>query len=92
MWHLGRQGHPSFNSKNDLVAPSAIGVTQGQVRDSNGSSVPYGVPRALETDEIEAIVADFKHSASKAKEAGFDGVEVHGATGYLIDTFLQSCK
>ncbi|DBA00641.1 TPA: hypothetical protein N0F65_003570, partial [Lagenidium giganteum] len=90
LWHLGRQGHPSFNAKNDLVAPSAIGLAQGTVRTAQGDKVPYAVPRALETDEIAGVVDDYRKCAEYAKKAGFDGVEVHGANGYLVDEFLQS--
>uniref|UniRef100_K3WS16 NADH:flavin oxidoreductase/NADH oxidase N-terminal domain-containing protein n=1 Tax=Globisporangium ultimum (strain ATCC 200006 / CBS 805.95 / DAOM BR144) TaxID=431595 RepID=K3WS16_GLOUD len=91
MWHLGRQGHPSFNEKGDLVAPSAIRLEQGTTRDAKMNSVPFEEPRALETHEIPAIVEDFRKSAVLAKQAGFDGVEIHGGNGYLVDQFLQSC-
>jgi len=90
LWHMGRQGHPSLNSKNDLVSASAIGLEQGHVRNSKGESVPYATPRALETAEIPGVVDDFRRSAQFAKDAGFDGVEIHAANGYLIDQFLQS--
>ncbi|KAF1333374.1 12-oxophytodienoate reductase, partial [Globisporangium splendens] len=91
MWHLGRQGHPSFNEKGEVVAPSAIRLEGGTTRDANVNSVPFEQPRALETDEIPAIVEDFRKSAVLAKQAGFDGVEIHGGNGYLVDQFLQSC-
>jgi 2,4-dienoyl-CoA reductase-like NADH-dependent reductase (Old Yellow Enzyme family) len=90
LWHLGRQGHPSLNSKNELVSASAIGLSQGTTRNANGESVPYATPRALETDEVSTVVKDYAHAAACAKKAGFDGVEVHGANGYLVDQFLQS--
>ena len=91
LWHMGRQAHSSYHATGDIVAPSAIKVPgDGTLRDVNHNSVPYEVPRALETDEIPKIVADFKEGARLAKVAGFDGVELHGANGYLIDEFLQS--
>jgi N-ethylmaleimide reductase len=91
LWHMGRQGHPSFNPANEVVAPSAIPVGgDAHTRDATGARVPYVTPRALETSEIPALVQSYKESAKIAKLAGFDGVEIHGANGYLIDTFLQS--
>jgi len=90
LWHMGRQGHPSFHA-GETVAPSAIAIPgEGYTRDANGERVQYVTPRALETSEIPALVQSYKHAATLAKKAGFDGVEVHAANGYLIDTFLQS--
>jgi len=91
LWHMGRQAHSSFHdSKPEVVAPSAIVVPGGHVRDVHQQEVPFEMPRALETEEIPGIVADYVESARLAKLAGFDGVEVHSANGYLIDVFLQS--
>ncbi|TMW68980.1 hypothetical protein Poli38472_001136 [Pythium oligandrum] len=90
LWHMGRQSHPSFNAKGEVVAPSAIAVSQGQIRDAKGEHATYQLPRALETREIPAVIDDYRKSAELAKQVGFDGVEVHGANGYLVDTFLQS--
>lgn len=90
LWHMGRQSHSSFHDGQQIVAPSAIKIPEGTVRDINQNSVPYETPRALETDEIPGIVQDYARSAALAKDAGFDGVEIHGANGYLIDCFLQS--
>ncbi|TMW68986.1 hypothetical protein Poli38472_001142 [Pythium oligandrum] len=90
LWHMGRQSHSSFNPANEVVAPSAIVVAEGRIRNNKGEHVPYEMPRALETDEIPGIIEDYVKSAALAKKAGFDGVEVHGANGYLVDTFLQS--
>ncbi|TMW68956.1 hypothetical protein Poli38472_001112 [Pythium oligandrum] len=92
LWHMGRQGHPSFNAKNDLVSASAIGLTHGRLRNSKGEHTSYVVPRALETDEVAGIVEDYRKATALAKEAGFDGVEIHAANGYLIDQFMQSCS
>ncbi|TMW68967.1 hypothetical protein Poli38472_001123 [Pythium oligandrum] len=90
LWHMGRQSHSSFNAKNETVAPSAIGITEGHLRNAQGEHAPYEVPRALETDEIPAIVEDYRKCSELAKQVGFDGVEIHAANGYLVDTFLQS--
>ncbi|GAB9476578.1 12-oxophytodienoate reductase, partial [Globisporangium polare] len=77
MWHMGRQGHSSFNPQGEIVAPSAIRLEHGTTRDMNLNSVSYDTPRALETEELAGIVEDFRKSAELAKQAGFDGVEVH---------------
>jgi len=88
LWHMGRQTSSVFHGLQP-VAPSAIAAV-GQVTDYERNKVPFEVPRALETDEIAGIVEDFRLAAVNAKEAGFDGVEIHSANGYLLDTFLQS--
>ncbi|TYZ63032.1 hypothetical protein PybrP1_004026 [[Pythium] brassicae (nom. inval.)] len=91
LWHMGRAGHPSFNAKNELVSASAIVMPgDGLTRNASGEAVPYETPRALRTDEVAAVVEDFRRSTELAKCAGFDGVEIHAANGYLIDQFLQS--
>ena len=88
LWHVGRQSLQVFQPRGGLpVAPSAL-ADQGQAFTATGP-VPYGVPRALETADIARIIADFGHAAQNAKLAGFDGVELHGANGYLIDQFLR---
>lgn len=88
---MGRAAHSSYHASGDIVAPSAIKIPgDSTVRDVNHNSVPLEVPRALETEEVAQVVADFKEGARLAQVAGFDGVEIHGANGYLIDTFLQS--
>ncbi|MEG3845492.1 alkene reductase [Microcoleus sp. herbarium19] len=90
LWHCGRASHSSFHANNELpVAPSAIKINGGEIHTPSGKQ-PYETPRALETDEIPLIVEDYRQAAERAKIAGFDGVEIHGANGYLIDTFLQS--
>ena len=90
LWHTGRASHSSFQVDNQLpVAPSAIAIEGMEAHTPDGKK-PYETPRALETAEIAGIVADYKQAAARAKEAGFDGVEIHGANGYLIDEFLQS--
>ncbi|HET7232246.1 MAG TPA: alkene reductase [Longimicrobium sp.] len=87
LWHTGRVSHPSFHGGELPVAPSAIGF-EGQVFTYQGMQ-PYVTPRALEAGEIPGVVAQFAHAAERAYEAGFDGVELHGANGYLIDQFLR---
>lgn len=89
LWHVGRISHSSHQINGGLpVAPSSIKPT-GMVFTANWKQAPYETPRELETSEIQTIVADFKKAVQNAKEAGFDGVEVHGANGYLLDQFLQ---
>ncbi|HEX6746313.1 MAG TPA: alkene reductase [Longimicrobium sp.] len=87
LWHTGRVSHPSFHGGELPVAPSAIGF-EGQVLTYEGMQ-PYVTPRALETDEIAGVVEQFAEGARRAYDAGFDGVELHGANGYLIDQFLR---
>lgn len=90
LWHCGRASHSSFHEKEGLpVAPSALKIERDYIHTPLGKQ-PYETPRALETDEVSAIVEDYRHAAERAKSAGFDGVEIHAANGYLIDEFLQS--
>ena len=88
LWHCGRASHSSFHGGEPAVAPSAIAI-EGEVHTPNGKE-PHETPRALRTDEIPGIVEDYRRAAERAKVAGFDGVEVHSANGYLLDSFLQS--
>lgn len=89
LWHVGRISHSSHQPDRGLpVAPSAIKPT-GKVFTADWKQADYEMPRALETSEIAGIVDDYKKAAQQAKDAGFDGVEVHGANGYLLDQFLQ---
>lgn len=87
IWHAGRAAHPLLNGGKEPVAPSAIAI-EDETHTPEGKK-PYTVPRALTVSEIKAIVGDFRQAAVNAKEAGFDGVEIHGANGYLIDQFLR---
>ena len=87
LWHVGRISDPSFHDGAALVAPSAI-AAKGHVSLLRPQR-PYPVPRALETREVAGVVDAFRKGAENAKRAGFDGVEVHGANGYLLDQFLQ---
>jgi len=89
LWHVGRISHPDLQPNGALpVAPSAI-APQGQVLTYEGMK-PYVTPRALETEEIPEIVEQYHKAAANALEAGFDGVEIHSANGYLIDQFLRN--
>jgi len=89
LWHTGRASHSSFHSSRPAVAPSAIKINEPEIHTPTGKQ-PHEVPRALETSEIPRIVDDYRQAAQRAKQAGFDGVELHSANGYLIDEFLQS--
>jgi 2,4-dienoyl-CoA reductase-like NADH-dependent reductase (Old Yellow Enzyme family) len=89
LWHTGRASHSSFHGGKPAVAPSAIKIGDGEIHTPNGKQ-PYEIPRALETSEIPRVVEDYRRAAERAKQAGFDGVELHAANGYLIDEFLQS--
>ncbi|WP_338745105.1 alkene reductase [Pseudomonas putida] len=88
LWHVGRISHPSYLNGELPVAPSAI-QPKGHVSLVRPLS-DYPTPRALETEEINDIVEAYRSGAENAKAAGFDGVEIHGANGYLLDQFLQS--
>lgn len=88
IWHGGRACHPLLNKGAQPVAPSAIPITGDEVHTPEGKK-PYVTPRALLDEEIPGIVAGFKKAAENAKAAGFDGVEIHGANGYILDEFLR---
>lgn len=88
LWHGGRACHPLLNAGTLPVAPSAIPITGDEVHTPEGRK-PYVTPRELPDDEIPHIVSGFKKAAENAQKAGFDGVEVHGANGYLLDEFLR---
>lgn len=89
LWHVGRISHSSLQANWTLpVAPSAVRAT-GDAYTADGRKVPFETPRALERQEILSIVDDYKKAAQNARKAGFDGVEIHGANGYLIDQFLR---
>ena len=88
LWHVGRISHPSLQPDGALpVAPSAI-APAGTASTYEGPQ-PFVMPRALETDEIPGIVEDYRRAAQNALEAGFDGIEIHSANGYLLDQFLR---
>lgn len=88
LWHSGRVSHPSVQPAGALpIAPSAV-RPQGSFQTQQGP-VPFVAPRALALEEIPAVVAQFAEAAHLARSAGFDGIEVHAANGYLIDQFLR---
>ncbi|MBC7753586.1 MAG: alkene reductase [Moraxellaceae bacterium] len=87
LWHGGRACHPFLNHDHVPVAPSAIAI-KGEILTPKGK-VPYVTPRALDLKEIPTIVEGFKTAAKNAQAAGFDGVEIHGANGYLLDQFMR---
>jgi N-ethylmaleimide reductase len=94
LWHVGRMSHPDFHDGALPVAPSAVPF-DGQIwkvdaATGKGEMVDTPTPRALSRAEIHAIVDDYRHAARNAIAAGFDGVEIHGANGYLIDQFLRT--
>jgi len=90
LWHTGRVAHPYFygngNTDAPVLAPSAVGV-EGSV--PRMRELAYKIPRAVTVDEIKTLVVDYGKAAENAIEAGFDGVEIHGANGYLVDQFLH---
>src|SRR5216683_7870828 len=92
LWHVGRVSHSSFQPGGALpVAPSAVAISADyKTATADRKVVPYETPRALETGEIPGVVDAYREAAGNALKAGFDGVEVHGANGYLIEQFLQS--
>ncbi|MDF1837147.1 MAG: alkene reductase, partial [Planctomycetota bacterium] len=89
LWFGGRASHSSFVGGGLPVAPSAIAIQGDGVHTPTGKQ-PHEIPRALGTNEIPGIVQDYVIAANFAKQAGFDGVEIHSANGYLLDQFLQS--
>ena len=88
IWHSGRAAHPAMNDGAENVGPSAIAI-DGEVHTPQGK-LPNAKPRALTLEEIPGMVHAYVQGAKNAIEAGFDGVEVHGANGYLIDQFLRN--
>ena len=89
LWHCGRAAHSSFLGGELPVAPSPIKIEGEGVHTPNGKQ-PHEVPRELQTEEIPGIVNDYQIASERAKSAGFDGIEIHSANGYLLDSFLQS--
>ena len=88
LWHVGRQSHTDLQPNGEPpVAPSAI-AAEGYAYTRQGE-VPFSMPRALALEEIPGIIEEFRAGAERALRAGFDGVEIHGANGYLPDQFLQ---
>ena len=91
IWHVGRISLPDFHNGELPVAPSAIAPRGVQTFAPDGQVKDIPTPRALETSEIAGVIEAFRQGARNAKDAGFDGVEVHGTNGYLLDQFLEDC-
>jgi N-ethylmaleimide reductase len=90
LWHVGRISHTSLHPETGLpVSASAIAPGSGMAFTAEFKQAPFETPRALGIEELPGIVADYRRGAENAKAAGFDGVEVHGANGYLLDQFLE---
>lgn len=91
LWHMGRQSHSSFHpSTNRIVAASPIAMQGVKTKNADMEEVEAEVPHELTIEEIQSLIQDYVKAAKLAKMAGFDGIELHGANGYLIDTFFQS--
>ena len=94
LWHVGRMSHESLHADGMPVAPSALSpdatVWIADPLTGEGRMLACPLPRALETHEISQVIEDFRHGAANAMAAGFDGVEIHGANGYLVDQFMRS--
>ncbi|WP_371378584.1 alkene reductase [Thalassotalea aquiviva] len=86
LWHTGRLAHPYFFNNGDVLAPSAIGIDGSVPRQRE---LQYQTPKAADLDDIKQLIIDYRQAAINALEAGFDGVEIHGANGYLLDQFLH---
>ncbi|MBU6468223.1 MAG: alkene reductase [Betaproteobacteria bacterium] len=90
LWHVGRISHTSHHPEQGLpIAPSAI-APSGQVFTAQWGQEPYETPREMTKEDIHQLINEYKVAAENAKRAGFDGVEVHAANGYLLDQFLQN--
>ncbi len=90
LWHVGRNSHSSLHPEDGLpVAPSAIAPKTGKALRPDFTQVEYETPRALTIEELPGIVEQYRRGAENARAAGFDGVEIHSANGYLLDQFLQ---
>jgi N-ethylmaleimide reductase len=89
LWHVGRISHSSLLGGQLPVAPSAI-AAPGNAFTATFDRAPFETPRALETSEIASVIEDYAQATRNALQAGFDGVEIHGANGYLLEQFLQS--
>ncbi len=90
LWHMGRVSHPDFLGGDLPVAPSAV-KAEGEAVTTNGKK-PYVTPRELTQDEMAVLIKQYVQATERALDAGFDGVEIHSANGYLLDQFLRDCS
>ncbi|MDW3095483.1 MAG: alkene reductase [Gammaproteobacteria bacterium] len=89
LWHCGRASHSSFHNGMPAMAPSAIKINGDYIHTPLGKQ-DHEIPKALSLEEIEQTKIDYRNAAKRAQDAEFDGIEIHSANGYLLDTFLQS--
>ncbi len=89
LWHVGRVSHSSYQPGGAAPVSSSAIAKSGEINTADGSKQPYTTPRALETAEVPKVIEQYRAGAQCAKDAGFDGVELHGANGYLPDQFLR---
>lgn len=92
LWHVGRVSHPIYQPDGKLPVSASAIAAEGQLYGPDWKKINHVTPRALELGELPGIVAAYAKGAENAKRAGFDGVEVHGANGYLLDLFLRDCS
>ncbi|TEW55666.1 alkene reductase [Psychromonas sp. RZ22] len=94
IWHVGRVSHPVFQKGELPIAPSPLAPVETQIwlsdEEGNGKMVDCIQPREMNQDDIDRVIKDFAHAAKCSIEAGFDGIEIHGGNGYLIDQFLRT--
>lgn len=94
LWHVGRVSHPTFQKGGLLIGPSALAPIETKVwiSDNEGNGAMYDCiqPREMDQSDIDRVIKDFATSAKMAIDAGFNGVEIHGGNGYLIDQFLRT--
>ena len=88
LWHMGRVTHSTFHGLQP-VGPSAVIANGAGTTGGDLQKHPYECPRELSVDDIKKVVEEWRHAAECAKEAGFDGIEIHAANGYLLDIFLS---
>lgn len=91
LWHTGRASHPDFQPNGELPVSASAIRPAGEAHTPMGKK-PHVTPRALEPEEIPGVVQDYAQATRRAQKAGFDGVEIHAANGYLIDQFLRDCS
>ena len=90
LWHVGRTSHSSFHEKEGLPISASALKPEGKTFTNSWTFVPYETPRAMTILDIGQVIEQYYQAALNAKEAGFDGIEIHSANGYLLDQFLQS--